>query len=71
MKTDSQLQQDVMVELKREPAVHAVQIGVEVEGGDITLTGSVRSGSERDPATRSAWGTAGVRNVVDKMNLVH
>ncbi len=71
MKTDSQLQQDVMVELKWEPAVHAVQIDVEVEGGDVALTGTMHSWSERDLATRSAWGTAGVRNVVDKMNLVY
>ena len=33
MKTDSQLQQDVMAELKWEPAVHAEQIGVEVKNG--------------------------------------
>jgi osmotically-inducible protein OsmY len=33
MKTDSQLQQDVMAELKWEPAVHAEQIGVEVMNG--------------------------------------
>ncbi|MFZ2990306.1 MAG: OsmY domain-containing protein, partial [Ideonella sp.] len=31
MKTDTQLQQDVMAELKWEPAVHATQIGVEVK----------------------------------------
>jgi len=31
MKTDSQLQQDVMAELAWEPSVHATQIGVEVK----------------------------------------
>ncbi len=71
MKTDSQLQQDVMAELTWEPAVRAAQIGVEVKGADVTLTGTVHSWAERDLATRSAWGSAGVRKVVDKMNLVY
>jgi osmotically-inducible protein OsmY len=31
----------------------------------------VHSWAERDLATRSAWGSAGVRNVVDKLNLVY
>ena len=39
MKTDAQLQQDVMAELEREPAVPATQIGVEVRKGVATLAG--------------------------------
>lgn len=39
MKTDSQLQQDMMDELKWEPAVHAAQIGVEVKDCVVTLAG--------------------------------
>ena len=42
-----------------------------VEGADVTLSGTVHNWAERDLATRSAWGTAGVRNVVDKLNLVY
>ena len=70
MKTDLQLQQDVMDELNWDPAVHAALIGVEVKGGDVTLTGTVHSWAERDLATRTAWGSAGVRNVVDRIELV-
>ena len=61
---------DIEAALKRRAAADAKTIAVEVKGGDVTLTGTVHSWSERDLATRSAWGTAGVRNVVDKMNLV-
>jgi len=46
MKTDTQLQQDVMDELKWEPAVHAAQIGVEVKDGVVTLAGEVSSMSK-------------------------
>ncbi|MEP6558184.1 MAG: BON domain-containing protein [Burkholderiales bacterium] len=74
MKTDSQLQQDVMEELKWELAVHAAQIGVEVRDGVVTLAGEVSSyceklNVERDLTKRPAWGSSGVRNVVDQMEL--
>lgn len=62
---------DIEAALKRRAAADAKTIDVAVKGGDVTLTGTVHSWSERDLATRSAWGTAGVRSVVDKMNLVY
>ena len=62
---------DIEAALKRRAAADAKSIAVDVEGGDVTLTGTVHSWSESDLATRSAWGTAGVRNVIDKMNLVY
>ena len=43
MKTDSQLQKDVLAELKWEPSVNAAQIGVEVKDGIVTLAGHVSS----------------------------
>ena len=39
MKTDRQLQQDVLDELKWEPSVEANAIGVEVKDGIVTLAG--------------------------------
>jgi osmotically-inducible protein OsmY len=62
---------DIEAALKRRAAADAQTIGVQVKGGDVTLTGTVHSWAERDLATRSAWGSAGVRNVVDKLNLVY
>jgi osmotically-inducible protein OsmY len=62
---------DIEAALERRAATDAKTIAVDVKGGDVTLTGTVHSWSERDLATRSAWGTAGVRNVVDKMNLAY
>ncbi|WP_295679907.1 BON domain-containing protein [uncultured Nevskia sp.] len=60
MKTDSQLEQDVIAELKWEPAVNAANIGVEVKNGVLTLTGSVDSYSEKWTAEHSALRVAGV-----------
>jgi osmotically-inducible protein OsmY len=61
---------DIEAALKRRAAADAKTITVDVKGGDVTLTGTVHSWAERDLATRSAWGSSGVRKVVDKMNLV-
>lgn len=62
---------DIEAALKRRAATDAKTIAVDVQGADVTLTGTVHSWAERDLATRSAWGSVGVRNVVDKMNLVY
>jgi osmotically-inducible protein OsmY len=62
---------DIEAALKRRAAADAQAIAVDVKGGDVTLTGTVHSWAERDLATRSAWGSSGVRKVVDKMNLVY
>jgi osmotically-inducible protein OsmY len=60
---------DIEAALKRRAANDAQKISVDVQGGDVTLTGSVHSWSERDLARDSAWSTPGVRNVVDKMTV--
>jgi osmotically-inducible protein OsmY len=60
---------DIEAALRRRARTDAQKISVEVQGSDVTLTGSVHSWSERDLARDSAWGTPGVRNVVDKMTV--
>ena len=62
---------DIEAALKRRAAADAKAIAVEVKGADVTFTGTVHSWAERDLATRSAWGSSGERNVVDKMTLVY
>jgi osmotically-inducible protein OsmY len=57
--------------LKRTAVADAQHIAVQVHGGDVTLTGTVRNWDERATATHAAWGTPGVRNVVDRMSLVY
>ena len=60
MKSDSQLQQDVLAELKWEPCVTASTIGVEVRSGIVTLAGQVGSYSEKWHAERAAQRVSGV-----------
>ncbi|WP_422015622.1 BON domain-containing protein [Roseateles sp.] len=62
---------DIEAALKRRATADAKAIAVDVKGADVTLSGTVHSWAERDLAKHSAWGTAGVRNVVDNMTLVY
>ena len=65
----SAVKSDIENALKRTAVADAKKIHVAVEGSDVTLTGKVQSWAERETATTSAWGTPGVRSVVDKMTL--
>lgn len=69
MKTDLQLQQDVMAELAWEPAVHAAQIGVEVRDGVVTLAGEASSYSEKWNVERAAQRVRGVRALAVDMTV--
>ena len=66
----SAVKSDIEAALKRRAKADAQRISVEISGADVTLTGTVHSWSERNAARHSAWGTAGVRNVVDHMTIV-
>lgn len=60
MKTDTQLQSDVMAELKWDSAINANEIGVEVKDGVVTLSGHVGKYSEKWAAERAAQKVCGV-----------
>ncbi|BDD94220.1 BON domain-containing protein [Pandoraea sp. XJJ-1] len=70
MKTDAQLQRDVMDELARDTNVHASEIGVEVRDGIVTLSGEVASFFEKCEAERVAARVAGARAIVIGLEVV-
>jgi osmotically-inducible protein OsmY len=53
MKTDTQLQSDVIAELSWEPSINAEDIGVEVKDGIVTLAGHVGTYAEKIGAERA------------------
>jgi osmotically-inducible protein OsmY len=69
MKTDAQVQMDVMQELKWDPSVTHEHIGVAVSDGIVTLTGTVPSYIEKSAAERAAQRVAGVKAVVEKIEV--
>ena len=69
MKTDSELQRDVLDELKWEPSVDAAHLGVAVKDGIITLTGHVASYAQKYAAERAAKRVFGVRAVANELDV--
>lgn len=69
MKTDLQLQRDVLDELKFEPSIREAEIGVAVKDGVVTLTGFVDSYAEKFTAERTAERLNGVKAVADDIKV--
>ena len=69
MKTDTELQQDVMNELKWEPSIKAAEIGVGVANGVVTLSGHVDSYWKKWSAERSAARVFGVKAVAEEIQV--
>jgi osmotically-inducible protein OsmY len=66
-KTDAEIQQDVLKELKWHPRVDPSEIGVQVDLGVVTLTGNVDSYAKKIAARESAHRVAGVLDVADDL----
>ena len=69
MKTDAELQQHVMDELKWEPTIHAAEIGVAVKDGVVTLSGNVDSYGKKWAADRAAKRVGGVKAVIEEIKV--
>ena len=69
MKTDAQIQTDVMQEVKWDPSITHEHIGVAVSGGIVTLSGTVPSYIEKSSAEKAAQRVGGVKAVVEKIEV--
>lgn len=66
-KTDVQIQQDVLDELTWDSRVEPTDVGVEVHGGVVTLTGTVSSWAKKVAAEEAAHRVSGVLDVANDM----
>lgn len=69
VKSDFELQRDVIAELDWEPSVEAAEIGVSVENGIVTLRGHVKTLTEKWMAERAAQRIDGVHAVTDELRI--
>lgn len=69
MKSDSQIQKDVMEEIKWHPHLNASEIGVAVKNGIVTLSGQVDTYSKKVAAEKAAKKIAGVKAVVVEIHV--
>jgi len=70
MKSDKQLQHDVLAALEWEPSVNAAQIGIIAKEGVVTLTGSVEYYAEKMAAEGIAKGVHGVMAVANEIEVL-
>lgn len=68
-KSDSQLQLDVMEELKWEPGVDHERIGISVTNGVVALSGTINSYAEKLLAEKTVRRVKGVRAVAEELQV--
>jgi osmotically-inducible protein OsmY len=69
MKSDIEIQKDVMEQLKWEPFLNASEIGVSVKNGIVTLSGQVDSYSKKNVAERAAKKVSGVKAIAEDIQV--
>src|ERR1035437_6633253 len=69
MKTDVEIQKDVMEELRWEPLLNATEIGVAVKNGVVTLSGTVDTYLKKREAEKAAKHVAGVKAVAEDIEV--
>jgi osmotically-inducible protein OsmY len=69
VKSDAQIQQEVLRELKWDTRVEETDVGVEVDRGIVTLSGSVSSHAKRVAAQEAAHRVAGVLDVANNIEI--
>jgi osmotically-inducible protein OsmY len=69
MRTDAQIQTDVLDELKWEPSVRETDVGISVKNGIVTLSGFVESYAQKFAAERAAERVSGVRAIAEDLEV--
>lgn len=70
MKSNEELQKNVIAAINWEPLLQSAAIGVMVKEGVVTLTGSVNTYAKKAEANQAAKNVAGVRTVFEDIKVV-
>jgi osmotically-inducible protein OsmY len=64
------VREKIRAALDRHVSVEVGNIGIDVSGGKVTLTGKVNAWTERQIIEQAAWAVPGVTEVDDRIDLV-
>ncbi|MGO9650624.1 MAG: BON domain-containing protein [Terriglobales bacterium] len=66
---DAQIASDIQAKLTADSGLQGKQLGVQAENGTVTLSGAVDNDNQRDAAARYAASEAGVKQVVNNLQI--
>jgi osmotically-inducible protein OsmY len=66
---DAKITEEVKAKIAKAASLKDLTINVETKGGEVTLTGSVKTGSQKGVATRMAKGVACVKKVTNQITV--
>ena len=66
---DAQITSDIQSKLNNDSGLQGKQLGVQSEGGTVTLSGTVDNDTEREAASRYAASAPGVKQVVNNLQV--
>jgi osmotically-inducible protein OsmY len=69
VKSDREIQEDVLKELRWDSRIRQAEVGVEVDDGVVTLTGTVDGWAKKVAAKEAAHRVMGVRDVADDVRV--
>ena len=69
VKSDREIQEDVLKELRWDSRIRQAEVGVEVDDGAVTLTGTVDNWAKKLAAREAAHRVVGVRDVADDVRV--
>lgn len=70
MKTDSELQKDILEELSWDPLAPEARVGVAVRNGVVTLTGYLDTYEEKVAVEKAAARVSGVKTIASEMTVI-
>lgn len=70
MKTDQQIKDEVMEQIRWEPLLHAASITVSVQNGEVTLTGNTDNYAEKFTAQQAALRVKDIKSITNNIRVI-